>query len=154
MDREVASTINLATILIAISAVLLIIMYTVMVGNELKLNLIDKGVNVQAQLESSQLQSLNGKEPKVLPKAAVYTMMAKEKNYIESLFAYGVTYVIDSKGLWVDENYKDMGSVEGVSKYIFPEDIILNNMKGKAIIEVEKNDTGMYAIKLSELVED
>lgn len=151
MEREVSSVVSLATSLIAISVVITIVMYTVIIGNGLKEGIFEGTAQVQTQMSNGQLNSLSGGETKVMPKATIYAILSQEHSAINSI-TYTKTMDIVSgaekevvitpveSGNWGDST----GNI--ISEYIFPEDVMASELSGKVTVEVEKNKYGTYDV--------
>lgn len=147
MEKEVSSAVQLAVTLIAISVVLMLVMGTVYIGNELKVDFVNKAVDTQSQLETGQLRTMSTSDTLMMPKAAIYTIIAKERTGISKLIVNDIDYMPNENGRWVskgdvlDPDYDD-------GKYVFPEDILLNSLEGKVDVKVTREDTGLYTVSL------
>ena len=147
MEKEVSSAVQLAVTLIAISVVLMLVMGTVYIGNGLKVDFINKAVDTQSQLETGQLRTMSTSDTLMMPKAAIYTIIAKERTGISKLIVNDIDYMPNENGRWVskgdeqDPNYDD-------GKYVFPEDILLNYLEGKVDVKVTREDTGFYTVSV------
>lgn len=156
MEREVSSAVSLATTLIAMSIVITLVMYTVIIGNGFKENIFESTAQIQTQLSSGQLNSLCNGDTKIMPKAAIYSILAQEHNAINSLtytkrtdLASGATTIVTmepaSNGRWSDK----YGAID--SEFVYPEDVMSNELTGKVTVEVEKNSYGTYDITVRDI---
>lgn len=145
MEREVSRAVQLAVSLIAMSVVLLLVMGTVYIGNELKVDVINKAVDSQTRLETGQLRSLSTHGGKIMPKAAIYSIVSKERNGVSLITLDGVTYAPNQTGRWANQEDADD------EVYIFPEDIILNSLDGKVTVKVDDNKDGFYSVDIESI---
>lgn len=83
MEREVSTAAGLAVTMIAISALLWIVIFTVKVGNDVKVNAVESGVNLQTSIRTGQVESMTV-ENIVIPAAAAYHFFETNYRVIES----------------------------------------------------------------------
>lgn len=151
MEKEVSSAVQLAVTLIAISVVLMLVMGTVYIGNELKVDFVNKAVDTQSQLETGQLRNMSTSDTLMMPKAAIYTIIAKERTGVNKLIVGSWEYnPTGEKGWWAspDDYYIDLSGKKIIREYVFPEDILLNSLEGKVDVKVTREDTGFYTVSV------
>lgn len=156
MEREVSSAVSLATSLIAMSIVITLVMYTVIIGNNFKESVFEGSAQIQTELSSGQLNSLCGGDIKIMPKAAIYAILAQEHSSINSLtytkmtdLASGAVTIVTmepaSNGRWSDKH----GGID--TEFVYPEDVMSNELNGKVTVEVEKNSYGTFDIIVKDI---
>lgn len=143
MEREVSSVVSLTVMLVSVALVLSIAWFTVSMGNGIKTDSYMAMSKLSAQVESSQLISINDKDPIVVPKAAAYSLISAEYRSIDS-----VTYT-DEDGrssvvTYKDDAWESTGEIE--KRYISPQDILEESLSGKVQLSATKAPSGNYAI--------
>lgn len=155
MDKEISHVVNLAVTLIALSVVVYIVIYTVYVGNDLKLMALEKTVDLETSISTSHLGGIVGGEPKIMPKASLYYILAKEGASIDTLYYdykdeegydVGGTHRISSKGGWTTDSDPD------TIVALLPEDIIgKSGLCGKVEVITERAGDGEYNISIYDI---
>ena len=156
MEKEVSSAVNLSVMLIAMTVVLSMVMYTVYVGNGLKSYLIEDAVQMQEGIATGQLNSLSGGDPKIMPKSSIYYILTKEYTGVRSLYyeyedadgnAMGGMHTVNGKGYWAVD-----GSITAEKQFLFPADAINeNSLDGKVLVDIERLDRGQYNITITDV---
>ena len=144
MEREVSSALSLAAALIAMSLVITLVMYTVTLGNSVKEDAYEFGAQVEVGLGSGQLNSLNGKDKQIMTKAAIYALISQEHSAVGSLTFDGAKIIPSNTGKWVIENGGALSP-----EYIFPEDILAEDLGGKVIVTVTKSKSSLYDVVIN-----
>ena len=149
MEHEVSSAVRLGVMLIAVSAVLGIVMVTVIIGLGIGNSASIKATSVSDSVGSAQLRSLSGREDIIMPKAAAYALIAQEEGHIVDLTLVdttgGTTRVTTNKtGKW-----QALGVITG--EFVSAQDSFGDKLSGKVKVEVTKaeNDSG-YSIVLTD----
>ena len=151
MEKEVSTAVQLAVSLIAISAVLAIVMGTVYIGNGLKSDLVTSTVDMQTELETGQLKTMSNSDTIMMPKAAIYTIISKERIGVTKLTVNGIDYITNEQGRWVSQG-DELAADYDDGKYVFPEDIILNSLDGKVDVKVTKENNDLYSVSIKNRV--
>lgn len=129
MEKEISTSVHISVALILISAVCGIVIYTIIVGNQMKQEAIDKATDMQVGVSTSQLSSLAG-TTKIIPKAAAFAIIVQEEQGIRKL-----TY----------------NTIE--SDPFDPARELAKSLDGKVEITVSKVEKGYYDIIIKDYVE-
>ena len=144
MEREVASTIHLAVMLILMAALLSIVLYTVYIGNQAKNDAISKASDITIKMDNGELDSLSNSSDNIMPKASIYYIVAKEYNNVIKLSIDGQLFTVDSDSRWESEGIND--------KFMYPEDVIrYYGLGGKAKVNVIANKSGLYEVSIQSI---
>lgn len=84
MEKEVSSAVSLAVTLIALASVLGLVVYTVHMGQDLKVDVYDKGNRIEQDIGVGYLQDLTVSEKK-MPMAAAYSLFRQYGKYIPEM---------------------------------------------------------------------
>ena len=128
MEREVSAAILIAVALVLMSALIGLVMYTVVIGNEVRADAFESAVNLQESISSGYYDDMVGKN-NIIPASAAYSLLLKGENIVTK-----VTNKITGE---VDEP----GSI-GNS--------ILAHLRGKVSLEVTRTDSELYEITVHE----
>lgn len=148
MEREVSSVARLGVMLVAIAALLSIVWVTIMMGNQISGGAYEEAAKLQANLEQTQLKSLNNKDAIAIPKAAIYNLLAQSSANIAKL-----EYTDDLGGVTVvtpgPDKWEATGALSG--SYLAIEDVLENELIGKALIYVEKSSDESYIVQVTSI---
>ena len=148
MESEVSDSVKLAVMLVAVSALISIVWFTVSMGNNLKINSYNELSKIESGMKICQVASLNHKDPVVMPKAAVYNILAKESAAIKS-----VQYT-DIDGKVSNIEYKNdcwQSTGEINCEYALLYEMVENDLRGKAEVYTEKVDAESYIMYIQDL---
>lgn len=154
MDKEVSTMMHMGVALIALSLVMYVVIVTVHIGNGLKADMVNNAVNTHHQVETSYLRSLEGQDNVVMPKAAIYTIVGKERSGITKIIVDGDIYNVQQNGMWeLGEGLDWASGIEGadLGSYVYPEDILMgrkHTLQGKAEMFIENNGKE-YEVEIS-----
>ena len=145
MEREVSSVARLAVMLVSIAALLGIVWVTLVMGNRLKFGAYEEAAMMQTNIEQTQIKSVCDKDKIIIPKAAIYNLVAQSSSsisYMEYTDSDGMlTIVKPGNKYWEAE-----GSLAG--NYLAIEDVLEGEMTGKAKLLVEKDGKGTYKVTI------
>lgn len=148
MEHEVADSVRLTIMLVALAALIGIIWFTVSMGNRLKVESYNNLSGIENSMKMCQTQSLGNKEETIMPKAAVYNILAKESSVITK-----VIYT-DSSGnvsniLYDDKNWVSTGYVN--KNYTMLYEMVENNLTGKSKVSVSKNIDETFTMHIADI---
>lgn len=129
MEREIANVIEFGIVFAALAAVLWVVIFTIFVGNEIKMGSFEKIDNSQEAVYRGELQELASQEGTELPVAALLNLVEANRDYIEEIRCH-----IEGSGTDCS-----MGEYDALGKELEPPDIVLLNgitdASGKVIIK-------------------
>ena len=154
MEREVGDSIQIGIMLILVSILISIVWFTVSLGLRVETTTESRYTNITESINNSQLNSLKYQSDVIMPKAAIYGIVARESELIYGMrytFPDAKVYEISKKDdVWQCKN----GGVTILSRR-FLQDILsdkaTNQVTGKVSVEVTTNDTGLYFISIKEI---
>lgn len=153
MDREISKYVEIAVAMIAISVVITLVMFTVHIGDELKLSLVTQAVDIEIGVSTGQLDSIAGGHIKVMPKASIYYIIAKEYKGVRWLEYNGVVYKANREGYWTKNG--EVSFYGDNKRYILPIDILDEDPPdGKVAVLVERVGRGVYDVKIDNVFSD
>lgn len=143
MEYEVGAATRLGVMLIAIAALISIVWVTVKMGNGIKNESFNEADHIQTSVEQSQLRSLQYKEDVIIPKAAVYNLVAQCSNNIDKL-VYTDDTGAETTVTFGESRWEATGKING--QFLAIEDVLENEMVGKAKVYVEKSGTDAFKV--------
>lgn len=144
MEREVSSVVTFGVTMVGMAAVLWLVIYTVIIGNDLKVDVINKVVTVQTQVETGQLSALESEGLTIIPRASIYNIVARERAAVGVISINGEEFTPQGNGRWASSPTSD-------NQFIFPDDILLQNLDGRVKIKVTELSADNYLIALQDL---
>lgn len=148
MEREVSSAMSIGITLVALAALISVIWVTVLIGNSVKVDAYNEANDIASNIASSQMYSIKYKEDIVMPKAAAYSLLTLESNYVSELkytdISGNSSIVIYSNDSWKSSGYinKNLTSLQ---------DILTNNMTGKVELYVEPLGDDTFTVEITDI---
>ena len=151
MHQETSDALRISIMLILAAALISMVWYTVVIGNNVKVSSYEKGIEIAQDLSGSQLDSIKYIEDLVMPKAAVYNLISQEYKCVNSISYTGLdnktTYVQFGSSKW--EAKDAFGTV--INEFNFPQDVLAEHLSGKSMIYVEPAKNNTFNIKITDM---
>lgn len=148
MEREVSSAVQLSVMIIAVSVLISLVMYTIILGNEFKTSVYEGGSTLVTELNSSGLRSLADRNGQLMAKASIYSILCREHDYVSELHYTK----LNSLGL-IESTERLKPDKQGLwgGKYVYPEDVLSSSLSGKAKVVVSSTSTSGYRVEITDV---
>lgn len=143
MEREISVTVEIAVALIAISALLGIVFFTVFMGNDMSNSVSMEASNLITIAEAGSIDELVGNN-NIMPASGAYSLIRSRSSLIAEYrcsVGHKIGYCPDGKNGFGDDYEKDLVNLSaGTSP------CILKHLTGKISLQVEFLNTGWYRL--------